>query len=416
MRNTILDEITRYSRMADALELIESNLDPLPAEQRPIRAAIGYILAEDVSAGVDSPSVEASAMDGYAVLGDDIKQASNEEPVLLTVIGQAIAGKAWSGSVLPGTAVRITTGAPLPRDADTVVPIELSREPTQDRIEVLNAVEAGSHVRARGVDAAVGQLLAKKGRVLSPGLLAYLAAAGSDHLNVIRRPKVAIIAVGDEVVEPGKTLGPGQIFASNLVNLSTWLSRFNIDCTTRIVGDDVDELARAIDDAISSSDALLTTGAAWDSSRDFTIPALDALGWHQFFRRVRMAPGKGVAFGLYRSLPVFCLPGGPPASEMTFLELALPGILCLAGHSGPAFPLVPVCLAESVSGRRIEWTYFHHATLSSKKGVLLATPHHPTSRLKAIADAECLICIPDGVKAFEAGETVNAQILNWPFH
>ncbi len=405
--------LARYLSFDKALRIIEDSCIRLPKVELDLTKAADLVLVEDVSAEVDSPPADVSAMDGYAVRSADLARAGEGNPVALQIVGKATAGKSWPAPVMPGMAIGITTGAPLPADTDTVVPEEMCREPGEGRVEVVEDLESGAFIRRQGADTRSGAVLAERGRVLSPGLLGHLAAAGIARVRIVRPPTISLIAVGDEIVKYGETRGPRQIFASNLVNLSAWSEKFGVAYNAQIVNDDVAEIRDAVDEAVSRADVIITIGGAWGSHRDLVLPVLDSLGWRRLFRRVRMAPGKGSAFGELRSKSVFCLPGGPPSCEMVFLQLVLPAIFRLAGKSSTPLPVIPARLTESVTGRYIDWTSFHHATLSRSNGHIVATAHRPSSRLESMSLAECLIRIPEGTRTIEAGEIVDVQILNW---
>ncbi len=411
MKENENEEAGRIVGYDEALRLVYENTVALPPIQRPLREASGQVLAENVTARVDSPPADISAMDGYAVLATDIEQASEETPVALKVAGKATAGKAWQARLQPGAAVSITTGAPIPGGADTVVPVEICRRHGEERVEVLDRLETGRYVRTRGADTRAGQIIAKKGSVLLPGLVGHLAAAGVERVNVVKRPSVSLLAIGDEIVEPGEQLGPNQIYASNTVSIAAWLARFGLNCSSRIVRDDIDAIASAIDEASSSSDMVLSMGGAGGSDRDLVVPALDTIGWNLLFRRVRLRPGSGSSLGLFRSKPMFCLPGGPPACEMVFLQLVLPGLWRLAGHGGRALHEVPARLAETVALRDTTCTSFHRATLVREGPEFVASPYRSSVRLERMSRANSLIRSPEGVKELEEGSTVDVQIL-----
>ncbi|MCP4674674.1 MAG: molybdopterin molybdotransferase MoeA [Deltaproteobacteria bacterium] len=397
----------------EALQFVYESTAALPPIQRLLREANGQVLFENVTARVDSPPADISAMDGYAVLSADIESACEETPIALTVAGKATAGKAWRAPVQPGTAVNITTGAPIPEGADAVVPVEMCRRHGEKKVEVLAALETGRYIRTRGADTRAGRIIAKKGSALVPSLVGHLAAAGVERVNVVKRPSVSLLAIGDEIVEPGEKPGPNQIFASNTVCLAAWLARFGFTCSSRIVRDDISVIADAIDEASSSSDTVLSVGGAGDSDRDLVVPALDTLGWNMLFRRVRLRPGSGSALGLLHSKPVFCLPGGPPACEMVFLQLVLPGLWRLAGHGGRALPEVSARLKETIALRDTTCTGFHRATLVREGSEFVASPYRSSIRLERMSRANSLIRCPEGMREIEKGTFVEVQMLDW---
>ena len=387
----------------------------LPGEEVPLRAALFRVLSRGVRARVNSPTDDVSLKDGFAVRARDTLPASPRKPVRFRIVGSRFAGSGFeTPRVRRGEAVRITSGAVLPRGSDAVVAGEHCRATAAD-IEVSAPVEAGQNVLPRGTDVRAAASVGRKGDLLTPGRIGLLAAAGLDRVRVHRKPRVILAATGDEVVEPGRPLKPGQIYASNLFTLSAWLGVYGIETVCRVLPDRKDQIKRELLAELGSADALMTTGGAWGSERDLIVRVLQELGWEKIFHRVRLGPGKAVGFGVLRGRPVFCLPGGPPSNEMAFLQIALPGILRLAGWQGEPFPRVEARLTHPVKGREIDWTQVVRGTLSQdRQGLLWATPRKPASRLESMAVAECLIPVPEGTEGFEAGQSVDVQLLTPP--
>jgi molybdopterin molybdotransferase len=397
-----------------ARDLVRRHIAPLEAEQVSLADAPGRVLAREVLARVDSPGADVSLKDGYAVRSEDTMRASKKRPVGLRVLGSRFAGEGAHARVPAGGCARITSGAVMPEDADAVVGAEFCSEAAEG-ILLSEPATPGLNVLARGTDIAAGAVIGRPGERLAPGSVGRLAAAGLDRVPVHRLPRVSLVATGDEVIAPGQPLARGQLYASNLVTLSAWLRVFGIPSETRILRDRKDVLTDELPRAFAGRDALLTIGGAWGSERDLVVGVLEGLGWKKIFHRVRLGPGKAVGFGMMEGRPVFCLPGGPPSSEMAFLQLALPGILRLAGRRDPPFPYLSARLTEPVRGRDIRWTQFRRARLDrAEDGTYFATPVLSGSRLESIALADCLIRIPEGVEALESGEWVSAQVLNLP--
>jgi len=394
----------------EALALTLGGIEPLPAERVDLLDAAGRVLASDAEATVGSPSLDVSFKDGYAVCSEDIETACAGSPRTLKVIGEAAAGAPSMERVVHGTAIRITSGAPIPGGADAVVAGEFCEE-ERGTVRIGLDAEPGRNILSRGTDIRAGQTVLSRGEELGPAHLGLLAGAGIQSVDVVRRPRVAIIATGDEVVAPGRVLEPGKLFASNLVTLSSWLVGFGIEVRTGIVGDSEEALSDSLCRMRDESDALLTSGGAWTSKKDLVVALFDRLGWRKVYHRVRMGPGKAIAFGIWEGRPTFCLPGGPPSNEMAFLQLALPGLLRMAGMRRLPFPKIHAALASDVRGRDMRWTQFVHAILSRKEEELQVTPHRPKSRLRSMAEAEALIQVPEGVKVIEAGSVVPVQLL-----
>ena len=400
--------------LEQAREFVRYHIEPLESEEVPLLSGLGRVLSRAVFAGADSPSADVSLKDGYAVRACDTSRALRESPARLRLSGSRFAGEGGVVKAHAGACVKITSGAVLPEGADAVVGIEHCTE-TPEAVLVPDPVPPGLNVLVRGTDIAPGAVLGEPGDRLSPGRIGWLAAAGVDRVPVYRLPKVSLVATGDEVVAPGAPLRPGQLYASNLVALSSWLRDFGMATALRILPDRREELRRELPCAIEGHDVLLTSGGAWGSERDLVIGVLDELGWQRVFHRVRMGPGKAVGFGMLEGRPVFCLPGGPPSNEMAFLQLALPGILRLAGWCRPPFPCLTARLTEPVLGREIDWTQFKRGMLhQDKDGCLRVTPYHPRSRLESMVLADCLIGLPEGRERWEANQWVSVQVLMQP--
>ena len=397
----------------EALDLTMTHVDPGETEILPLDQLLGKILAEDIVAKVDSPSVTTSRKDGYAVRSSDLAGATGETPVKLVLVGHLAAGDKSDSDITGGQTVRVTTGAPLPGGADAVLSEEFCRQ-SEDMIIASNTAKKGRNILERGTDIQRHETVAAKGEKLSPALIGLLASAGLDRAPVHKAPKVAVIASGDEVVAPGKPLPDGKLYASNMIEICSWLSFFGLSYFAVLVGDHKQEIQYAITSQLSEADAFITSGGAWGSERDLILDVVEDLNWQGIYRRVRMGPGKPVGFGLLEKKPFFILPGGPPSNEMAFLQLTLPALMKMKGESSFSFPMVRAQLAEAVSGHK-DWTQFIHARLEKGKNQLIVTPAKLKSRLKSMARKEALIIIPEGWEEWNAGETIEIQLLNPEF-
>jgi len=252
--------------------------------------------------------------------------------------------------------------------------------------------------------------MACAGEILTPAKTGWLAAAGIDQVKVLPRPSVGLLGIGDEVVSPGQPLGPGQLYASNLVTLKSWLGQFRMQADMTIVPDNQGLLCQTVSCLAEQTDVILTSGGAWMSDRDLTVRSLEALGGDVVFHRIRMGPGKAVAMVLLGQTLVFCLPGGPPSNEMAFLQIALPGLLRLSGLRDAPFGRQMACLTETVRGH-VDWTQFLHGKLFEESGQCFVTPLKKASRLQSQAEANALIEIPEGTAAIAANTGVSVQCL-----
>lgn len=397
--------------LAEALTMTIENIAPLGTETVPLSACGGRIVASDLFSTVDSPSIDASLKDGYAVKSEEVAAASPECPVRLSLAGSVSAGEQSGASVLPGTAIRILTGAKIPAGSDAVLAEEFT-ETEDGAILATNDATAGRNILPRGSDVAVGQCVARQGTMLSPGLSGYLAAAGFGELPVFRQPRVAIVATGDEVVAPGNPLPDGKLYASNMVTLGAFCQRYGMHTRMTTAEDTVPAILGALTAAAEEADAVVTSGGAWTSDRDLVAKILSDMGWKKVFHRVRIGPGKAVGFGLLGQKPVFILPGGPPSNLIGFLQIALPGLLQLSGHSAPCLPTKKVRLAADLVGRDSDWTQFIFGTIDNHSDLPVFRSLSQESRLAAMAAATAVIAIPEGKKLLPKGSVIPAQLLS----
>ena len=394
----------------EALQATLDTIGPLTGETVSLDACRDRIVSEDLYSTVCSPSTDSSMKDGYAVKSDDIESASLENKITLTVIDMAAAGIPAQKAVTRGTAIRIQTGATIPEGASAVLAEEFATR-TADTLTVFNTAHPGRNIMPKGADVRVGERIARKGSRLSPGMIGLLAAAGFSQVPVYRQPSLAILATGDELVLPGRPLPPGKLYASNLEMLKAWCQRYGIQTSFSILIDQPDLIARNIDAAIDTHDALITSGGAWSGDRDFVAETLDRLGWKNVFHWIRIGPGKPVGFGMLKNKPVFLLPGGPPSNFTAFIQIALPGLLKLSGDCRPSLPAMPVRLGQSLTCRHIDWTEFVYGKLIPGDTHTIFNPIQLTSRIKSIASAEGVIAIHEGVKSIPADAIIHAQIL-----
>jgi molybdopterin molybdotransferase len=395
--------------LKEALDLTLANVHRGPLETLPLSRLTGRILAENITSLVDCPSLSSSRKDGYAVQSLDLAGANEETPVNLKVVGTLVAGQTPGLKITKGQAVRITTGAPLPDGADAVLSEEFCRR-TEDIISAINTAESGRNIQVRGKDIRRKEPVAGKGSKLNPALIGLLAAAGHESAKVYSLPRVAVIATGDEVVAPGTPLPEGKLYASNMVEICSWLSLLGIDYKTELVSDRKEDIETAVTKHMPDVDLFITTGGAWGSEKDLILDVVEKLNWRGLYHRVRMGPGKPVGFGLLHNKPFFFLPGGPPSNEMAFLQLAIPALLKMTGGNPILFPFASARLAKTVNGKKT-WTDFVHARLENREDQLWVHPAKLKSGLQSMARKEALIIIPEDRNELTAGETIAIQLL-----
>ncbi|UCC96931.1 MAG: molybdopterin molybdotransferase MoeA [Phycisphaerales bacterium] len=374
-----------------------------------IDKAEGLAAAEDCAGRTDCPSAATSSKDGYAVLSADLKNASQYQPVRLKVSGCSLAGGEGPTNVKSGTAVKMMTGARIPDGADAVIAEEFTAR-KDGWVVCFGDSSPGRNVIEQGRDVAKGDVLTLRAEVLTPAKTGLLAAGGISSIRVHPKPRIGILATGDELVRLGEPLKSGQLYASNLVTLVSWLRHFRMNAEVEVVGDQPESLAAAAGAMLERVDVLMTSGGAWKSERDLTIKVLKEMGGKIVFHRVRMGPGKAVALILLNGKTVFCLPGGPPSNEMAFLQIALPGLFHLAGRSPEPFEYRRATLTETLEGQK-DWTQFHSAMIEESDQRLSVSPVRLRSRLQSQASANALIKIPEGIERLEQQSQVQVQVL-----
>ncbi len=412
----------------EALEKVLSYVEVLEPERKPILDCLGQVLAEDVYSAIDIPPLDNSAMDGYALRAEDTHGASESSPRYLVVVGEVAAGSMPTKEVRPGTAIRIMTGAPLPEGADAVVRFEDTDEVNRkssrgdlSQIGILCQAKKGLNVRGRGEDIAKGNLILKKGKVLRPQEIGVLASLGRSTALVIRRPIVAILATGDELIGVDQPLAPGKIYDSNTYTIAAEVSRYGgIPKILGIGRDSVQSLTEKIDEGLDA-DMLITSGGVSKGDYDIVKDVLAEHGEVGFWT-VCMKPGKPLAFGVIKKVeggrkgkvPHLGLPGNPVSSMITFEQFARPAILKMMGKKILAKPAIRAIIEDDVvntDGRRL----FARVSVTKRGGQYHASVTGPQGSgiLTSMAKANGLAVIPENSKGAKAGDMVDVQMLDW---
>jgi len=321
-----LRAVSRLLSIAQARELVRAAVAPLDGEPVPIEAALGRVLAEDVAAAHDVAPFDSSAMDGFALRAE---RPHTPAGTTLPIVGESRAGRPADRPLGPGEAMRISTGAMLPEGADAVLQVELASE-DGERVTLHEDVPPGRNVRRAGEDVRAGEVVLRAGAVLGPAELGVAVGAGRAEVRCARPPRVAVVATGDELVDPGEPLGPGQIHNTNATTLAALAMQQGAEVfTVTGAADTLEDTEDALDAALADADLVLISGGVSVGPHDHVKAALEALGVEQRFWRVALRPGKPTWFGIRDRVLVFGLPGNPVSSMVTFLLFARPALRAL---------------------------------------------------------------------------------------
>ena len=392
--------------VAEALDRILADLPAAAAETVGVGEAAGRALAEDVRARVTQPPLDLSAMDGYAVRAADVAAA----PATLKVVGEAPAGGAYGRRLEAGEAVRIFTGGPLPEGADAIV-IQEDAERDGARVTVREGAPKGRYVRPAGLDFRAGEVGLAAGRILGPRDLGLAAAMNVPWLAVRRRPRVALLATGDEIVRPGEPIGPNQIVSSNALALAALVRASGGEAIDLgIARDDPSALQTAAEGA-RGADLLVTLGGASVGEHDLVRSALGERGLSLDFWQIAMRPGKPLMFGRVGDTPMLGLPGNPVSSLVCGLLFVRPAIRRMLRVEPASPPRGRAILGRDLPANDRREDYLRSRTETAADGTLVAIPFdkQDSSMLSLLARSDCLVMRPPHAPAARAGEAV--QIL-----
>jgi len=404
----------------EARARILEHFHPLEPERVPILEALGRVLAEDIYSDIDIPPFANSAMDGYALRANDTEGASEESPALLRVVADLAAGYTTEVKVEPRTAIRIMTGAPLPEGADAVVRFEETSEGLRGSwgptVEVYKEVSPRQNVRPAGEDIRRGELVLAEGTLLRPQEFGVLASLGRPEVEVIRRPRVAILATGDELVGIEEEIGPGQIRNSNEYSTAAQVMRYGgVPVRLGIARDRVEELKAKIEEGLAAKvDLFLTSAGVSVGEYDVVKEVLASEGEMDFWQ-VNMKPGKPLAFGHIQGVPLIGLPGNPVSAMVSFEQFARPAILTMLGKRALEKPEVEVVVDEDITGGSRRG--FVRGVVTKRGDAYHARPiggPGGSGILTSMVRANALLIVPEGVKLVRAGERLRAQMLDWP--
>ena len=400
--------------MREACDAILREVRTLDGETVPLRESLHRVLAEDVRSPLSLPPWDNASMDGYAVRAADVKDATRTSPVVLPVVATIAAGSAASRSLAAGEAMRIMTGAQVPAGADSVIRVE-DTDAGKGDVRILDARDAMRNVRPRGEDLAKGDLAAARGTMVTAGVLGLLASVGRAEVKVHQRPRVAVLASGDELVDVDRfseVLSGDRIVTSNSYSLEAAVrAAGGVPVSLGTVGDDPTAIRDRLRDC--RCDLLITTGGVSVGEFDFTRSVIQELGAEQKFWRVRIRPGAPVGFGVMKGTPWLGLPGNPVSTLVTFELFARPAIRKMRGHTQLFRRPVRVRLQERVTTAAPLMHFLRAVVRATENGYeARLTGPQGSGLLSSMARANALLVIPPDKAAVDQGETVAALLLD----
>jgi len=406
--------------LSEAQKVVLEATPVLGLEKIPILDALGRVLGEDIVAERDNPPWDNSAMDGFAVRWEDIRQEhAIQKPVTLSIIEDVPAGKMPSKTVESGQAIRIMTGAPIPKGADTVLKVE-DTEHTLESVRVFKPEPKGSNVRPQGEDVRKGECIIAKGTQIRPGEAGMLAILAKSFVFVYQRPRVAILSTGDELADLDERFSEEKIINSNSYGIAAAVQDAGgIPFLLGIARDNPAALKEKISHGLTS-DILVLSGGVSMGDYDFTKAVFRDLGAEVNFWKLAIRPGQPLAFGKIQGKLAFGLPGNPVSSMVTFEQLVRPAMLKMSGHRSYGRPLVQAVFQEKFS-KRTDRRHFLRGVLTREEGVfkVRTTGDQGSGILTSMVKANCLIDVPVDVERLNPGDLVTVQLLSseaWSNH
>ena len=411
-----------YITVQEALTAVLNGICVLPTEHVPLLEALGRVLAEPVSARDSLPPFANSSMDGYALRAADLGGVSEENPTTLRVVADIAAGSVPDVTLTPGTAARIMTGAPLPPGADAVVPVEDTNEPWRDEkrplpdtIQINRQVVINDYVRHIGEDIMAGHVVLQAGHALRPQEVGILAALGVSQVPVIRRPKVGVLATGDELIPIDAPLAPGKIRNSNgYAQIAQVMALGGIPISLGIARDTEEDVRTKLQAGLDAGvDLFVSSAGVSVGAYDVVKTVLEQEGTVGFWR-VRMRPGKPLAYGQFGRTPYLGLPGNPVSAMVSFERFARAAILKMAGHKQLNRPQINVILQEEIHSDGRE-SYIRAVVEKQGDGyIAMTTGGQGSHMMTSLVKANALLIVPEGVDYVAAGENLIAWMIDWP--
>ena len=387
----------------EAFDLVVAGFSPLSSETITLKEAHGRVLSEDVTAKVFHPPADVSSMDGYAVRAEDVA----EVPVTLTQVGESQAGGSYDAVVQTGQAARIFTGAPVPDGADAIV-IQENTETNGDQIKVLTSAPKGKFIRPKGMDFCDGDVLLKAGRLMTARDIATAAAMNAPWLTVRRKPRIAVLATGNELVMPGEPVGPGQIISSNSVALGSYVAACGGEAINLGIAKDTEESLLECLQGAKGADLLVTMGGASVGDYDLVGKVLGDQGMDLGFYKVAMRPGKPLIFGRLGDVPVLGVPGNPVSAAVSTIIFVRAAIQVMLGMPTSSATGETAILGEDLPANDERQDYLRSQFSQDADGnpVVVSAKLQDSAMLARLAQSDCLVIRAPHAAPAKAGDRV----------
>ena len=405
--------------LEEARALVLSQVEALPVETVSILDAVGRVAAADLRSDIDISPFAHSAMDGFAVRAADLAAASEDAPVELDVIAEVAAGETYDGSMAPGQCVRIMTGAPVPDDADAVVKYEIVGVVSGDgkpgsRVSFSHPAQPRANIREAGEEAKAGEVIVEAGEVISTAGVGFLAGCGILDVPTYRRPRVAVAAIGSELVNPDELPTAGKIRNSNSYALAACVQAAGgVPTILPIVEDTHEALAQVVREATCDYDFVITSGGASNGDFDFIKPVVEDLG-ELLMTTVNMRPGKAQTFGIVQGTPVFGLPGNPAAAYVGFEMIIRPALRKMQGYTHFERPRVVAKLSRDVKKNDPRRIFLRSTLYKNDEGDYVVAPakNQSSGLFGVIQRSNCMAIMPEGLESRSAGSLIECVLLD----
>ncbi|MEG2982917.1 MAG: molybdopterin molybdotransferase MoeA [Raoultibacter sp.] len=405
--------------LEEARALVLSKVSVLSAETAPLLQCVGRVCAADVKSDIDIAPFAHSAMDGFAVFVDDLAPASPQSPVELDVIAEVAAGETYEGPVTRGQCVRIMTGAPLPPALEAVVKYEVVGLVSGDgkqgsRVSFTAPTTLRANIREAGEEARAGEVVVASGEVISSAGVGFLASCGAVSAPVYRRPRVAIISIGTELVDPSQVPTAGKIRNSNSYALAASAQAAGgIPTILPIVEDSLEALLAALESAVAHYDFVVTSGGASNGDFDFIKPAVEQAG-ELFMTLVNMRPGKAQTFGVVKGVPVFGLPGNPAAAYVGFEMIIRPALRKMQGYTHFQRPTLEAHLTRDVKKKDPRRIFLRSTLYKNDEGAYVVAPakNQSSGLFGVLQRSNCLAIMPEGLESRTKDSLVECILLD----